>query len=381
MTGEYPLTALENAAQHPLAASNELASRFHLTPNPSPASDADYSEVMTQLAFGKAFTDHMAHIVWTPDQGWHDHEVIPFGDLTISPAASVFHYGQELFEGIKAYRHADGSVWTFRPTFNAARFNHSARRMAMPELPIDDFVGSIAAYVGQDEKWVPTKEGASLYLRPFMIATEPFLGVRSAHRFDYYLIGAPSGAYFSGGPKGVAIEVVKGYHRAGPGGTGSAKVGGNYAASLLPQAEAAGRGFDQICFLDAREEKWVEELGGMNVFIVRADGDVYTPALTGTILEGSTRSSITRLLRDGGTAVHEDHIAIADLIADIESGAVKEVFACGTAAVVTPITRLAGDGFDVHLPVGEVTLGIHSALTSIQTGEADDPYGWMYRLV
>lgn len=378
---QLAVTALEEAARVSVPDADTLAQRFAFSANENPASQEELDRVMSNLGFGVDFTDHMAHMRWTADDGWATREVIPFKDLHLSPAASVLHYGQAVFEGIKAYRHADGSVWTFRPTFNAARINHSSWRLQMPGLDVEDFVASLVAYVRADERWVPSGEGSSLYLRPFSIASEAFLGVRSAKQVDYYVIGSPSGPYFKGGVKGVSIWAVKGYHRAGPGGTGSAKAGGNYAASLMPQMEAASRGFDQICFLDTYEEKYLEELGGMNMFVVMSDGSVRTPELTGVILEGGTRSSICRLLADRGVKVTEEKIALADVVEGIRSGAVAELFACGTAAVVTPITRLAGEGFDESLPVGECTLEIRRALTDIQTGRAEDPYGWMYRLV
>lgn len=379
-TSAHVPTALEKASDQPLPAADELAGRFPLTPNPTPADEAAHASVMADLSFGHSFTDHMAHMRWTREEGWHQREVIPFAPLALSPAASVLHYGQSVFEGIKAYRHDDGSVWTFRPGFNAARINHSAWRLAMPQMEREDFVASLVDYVRADERWVPGGEGTSLYLRPFMIASEPFLGVHAAGVLDYYVIGSPSGPYFKGGVTGVSIWVVKGYHRAGPGGTGTAKAGGNYAASLMPQMEAAERGFSQVCFLDTYEEKYLEELGGMNVFVVMADGSVCTPELSGVILEGGTRSAICRLLRDRGVDVREERIALDDLVAGIRSGAVVEVFACGTAAVVTPIARLAGEGFDVELPVGEVTKRVLRDLTDIQLGRVEDPYGWTYRL-
>lgn len=374
-------TELEAAAAGTLPQADALVDRFPLTHTQTPTSADEHAEIMRKLAFGRACSDHMAHMTWTPERGWHGREVIPFADLSLSPAAAVLHYGQEVFEGIKAYRHQDGSVWTFRPAFNAARINQSSHRMAMPLMDPEDFVASLVALVRADERWVPDTDGASLYLRPFVIATEPFLGVRSSHRFDYYVIASPTGPYFAEGPTGVSIEVVKGYHRAGPGGTGAAKCGGNYAASLLPQSEAAARGFDQICFLDTHEEKFLEELGGMNLFIVMADGTVRTPELSGVILEGGTRSAICTLLRAQGVDVREERIACDEVVEGITTGKVTEVFACGTAAVITPITRLAGEGFDVQLPVGECTLRILDTLTGIQTGKVADPHGWTYRIL
>lgn len=373
-------TELETLSEQPIAPAQQLAGTFPLTPSQHPASDEKYAKVMSELRFGREFTDHMAHMRWTAEGGWQNREVVEYGPLTLTPGASVLHYAQTIFEGLKAYRHADGSLWTFRPGYNAARFNHSARRMALPELDREDFIASIVDYVRADAKWVPADDGASLYLRPFMFASEEFVGVHPAGIVDYYVIGSPSGPYFSGGFKGVPIWVVRGYHRAGPGGTGSAKCGGNYAASLLPQVEAAEKGFSQVCFLDTYEEKYLEELGGMNMFVVMADGTVRTPKLTGVILEGGTRSAICRMLRDEGVDVREEAIALDDLVAGMRSGEVAEIFACGTAAVVTPITRLASDDFDCELPVGDMTRHIHDRLTDIQFGRASDPYGWMYRI-
>jgi branched-chain amino acid aminotransferase len=373
-------TALETLADQVIPGADAVAGRFPLTPNPRPADEAEHGRIMDALDFGKDFTDHMAHMRWTPDQGWHDRGVIPFGPLELTPGAAVLHYSQSVFEGIKAYRHADGSVWTFRPGYNAARINHSAQRLALPQVEREDFIASLVDYVRADERWVPGREGSSLYLRPFMFASEQFLGVHPAHQIDYYVIGSPSGPYFTGGFQPVSIWVAKGYHRAGPGGTGSAKAGGNYAASLLPQQEAAGRGFSQVCFLDTYEEKYLEELGGMNMFIVMADGTVRTPSLTGVILEGGTRSALLRMLREQGTEVREERIALSEVVSGVESGAVSEVFACGTAAVVTPIGRLAGDGFDVTIPVGPVTSKAYQDLVDIQMGRVEDPYGWTYRI-
>jgi len=379
-------TELEQLADQVIAGADTVAGRFPLTVNPHPAADGEYGRIMGALDFGQDFTDHMAHMRWTSAQGWHDRGVIPYGALSLTPGAAVLHYSQSVFEGMKAYRHADGSVWTFRPGFNAARINRSARRMALPEIPREDFLASVVDYVRADERWVPSQDGSSLYLRPFMFASESFLGVHPADQIDYYVIGSPSGPYFTGGFQPVSIWVSTAYHRAGPGGTGTAKAGGNYAASLLPQKEAGERGFSQVCFLDTYEEKYLEELGGMNLFVVMADGTVRTPALTGVILEGGTRSALMRILREQGTEVREERIALADVVGGIETGDVTEVFACGTAAVVTPIGRLAGDGasgvdeFDVTIPVGPVTRAVYRNLVDIQMGRVPDPYGWTYRI-
>lgn len=374
-------TELARAAAVPLPEADRLAGRFPVTPHPSPATQAQRAQALGDLHFGKVFSDHMAHARWTRDGGWDAHEIRAYGDLTLSPAAAVLHYGQEVFEGIKAYRHDDGTVWTFRPRYNAARLNLSCRRMALPELPEEDFVASLVDLVRTDVEWVPSGEGESLYLRPFAFASEAFLGVRAAELVDYYLIASPSGAYFPNGLKPVSIWVTQDYHRAGRGGTGAAKTGGNYASSLLPQRLAAEQGCDQVCFLDDVTGDNLEELGGMNLMVVDADGTVRTPRLTGTILEGSTRSAILRLLLDAGRTVVETTISLEGLLEGIASGKVREVFACGTAAVVVPLGRLRGDGFDVTIQGAEVTHEIHDRLTGIQYGRVPDPYGWMYRLV
>jgi len=373
-------TPLAHAAAVAAPDANDLAGRFLLAPNPEAASEAERVQALTDLHFGSVFTDHMAHARWTRGVGWTDHEITAYGDLTLSPAAAVLHYGQEIFEGIKAYRHADGSIWTFRPRYNAARLNISARRMALPELPEEDFIASLVDLVRADGHWVPSGEGESLYLRPFVFASAAFLGVRAADVVDYYVIASPSGAYFTGGLKPISIWVSQNFHRAGRGGTGFAKTGGNYASSLLPQQEAAAKGCDQVCFLDDVTERNLEELGGMNIMVVDHDGTVRTPHLTGTILEGSTRSAIIRLLIDSGRHVVEDTISLEGLLSDIESGRVREVFACGTAAVVVPLGRLKGEGFDVTIEGSAVTSEIHDRLTGIQYGTYEDPHNWMYRL-
>lgn len=374
------LSALEQAAAQPLPTSDELAESWTHIPSVNPTPVEKREEIFGRLGFGSDFTDHMAHAIFEEGKGWHTKLIEPYGPLTLDPAASVLHYGQEIFEGLKAYRHDDGSVWTFRPGFNAARLNASARRLAIPELPAEDFIASIVGLVRADEDWVPSAPGSSLYLRPFVLATEPFLGVRAAHKYDYLCIASPSGAYFTGGFEGINVWVSPDYHRAGPGGTGAAKSGGNYASSLVPKLEAKEEGYDEVCFLDAATNKNIDELGGMNVFVVYEDGSVATPKLTGNILEGGTRGVILRLLRDKNVDVSEATIPLAELVADIESGKVSEVFACGTAAVVTPIARLAGEGFDVSINVGDVTKSIYHQVTAIQLGHEPDPYNWTYKI-
>jgi len=357
---------------------------FEIRPTATPTSDEDRAAALAAPRFGTAFTDHMARISWTAEQGWHDRRVEAYGPLQLDPATAVLHYAQEIFEGLKAYRHEDGSVWTFRPEANAQRFARSAHRLALPVLSEQDFLDSLAALVATDSAWIPSGEETSLYLRPFMYASEVFLGVRPSAAAEYLVIASPVGPYFASGVRPVSIWVAEDYHRAGAGGTGAAKCGGNYAASLLPQQQAQALGFDQVCFLDSSTNTLVEELGGMNVFVVHADGSVSTPELSGSILEGVTRSSILQLVRDAGHEVRERPIPLAELRAGLEDGSVTEVFACGTAAVVTPIGRLGGAGFDLTVADGEagpVTSSVRAELTDIQYGRAADRHGWLRRLL
>jgi branched-chain amino acid aminotransferase len=359
---------------------------FVLTPAPDRLSDDERAAVLAAPGFGKHFTDHMALATWTAGQGWHDAQVRPYGPLQLDPSAAVLHYAQEIFEGLKAYRHGDGSVWAFRPDQNAARFQRSARRLALPELAAEDFVEAVRALVAADVDWVPAADSgeASLYLRPFMFASEAFLGVRPASEVTFCVIASPAGPYFAGGVKPVSIWLSRDYSRAAPGGTGAAKCGGNYAASLAAQVEASAHGCDQVCFLDAVEHRWVEELGGMNLYFVLDDGSVVTPELTGTILEGVTRDSIITLLDDMGHKVTERRIDIDEWREGAASGAIREVFACGTAAVVTPVGRLVwsdGECVVAEGGTGEVTASVRSALLDVQYGRVPDAHGWMHRLV
>ncbi|MCH8612961.1 branched-chain amino acid aminotransferase [Arsenicicoccus dermatophilus] len=357
---------------------------FPVERSTSPATEAERRRVLADPGFGKHFTDHMVLATWTRDAGWHDAKVVPYGPFTLDPSTAVFHYGQEIFEGMKAYRHADGSVWTFRPEQNAARFARSAHRLGLPELPEADFLESIRAMVDVDQVWVPEHGGeSSLYLRPFMIGTESGLGVRPSMHVTYCVIASPAGAYFAGGIKPVSLWVTPQYTRAAPGGTGAAKCGGNYAASLAAQLEAQSQGCDQVVFLDAVERRYIEELGGMNLFFVRRDGTVMTPQLSGSILEGVTRSSILEVARELGHEVEERRISLDEWREGVGSGEITEVFACGTAAVVTPVGRLAwldGEVVGSSEP-GEVTMTIRNQLLDIQTGRAEDTHGWLHRLV
>ncbi|ARP96820.1 branched-chain amino acid aminotransferase [Bordetella genomosp. 13] len=344
---------------------------------------ADRETILADPGFGKHFTDHMVSIDWTVEKGWHDAQVVPYGPLQLDPAASVLHYAQEIFEGLKAYRHADGSIWTFRPQANAERMQRSARRLALPELPTELFVESLKQLLAVDASWVPSAPETSLYIRPFMIANESFLGVRSAHRAAYYVIASPAGPYFAKGVAPVSIWLSTEYARAAKGGTGAAKCGGNYAASLLPQQEAYQHGCAQVLFLDPLEGKYLEELGGMNVFLVMKDGTLVTPELSGSILEGVTRASIIQLARDRGHQVEERKVSIDEWREGVASGQVAEAFACGTAAVVTPIAALKGPGFvagDESAPAGKLTMALRQELTDIQYGRVADRHGWLTRL-
>ncbi len=374
-------TQLELEASLPVPGAAELSGRFELHPNPNAASTTERQERMAKLRFGKDFSDHMAHMVWTKENGWHDRVIEAYGSLSLDPAGAVLHYGQEVFEGLKAYRHEDGSIWTFRPTYNAARLNYSSRRLAIPEMTHEDFLGSIVGLVQADHEWVPSAPGSSFYLRPFVFASDAFLGVSAASRYDYYVIASPSGAYFANGFAPINVWVEPTYHRAGPGGMGDAKTGGNYAASLLPKVVAHEQGYDEVLFLDAKSAMNLDELGGMNVFVLMSDGRVRTPALTGNILPGCTRSCIIQLLESEGVEVREETIPLAELIADFEAGRAVEMFACGTAAVVTAIGSLTGEDFHVDIPGHERTKEIYDLLTGIQLGKREDSYGWLYRLV
>lgn len=358
--------------------------RFPVTPTTDPTPVADRTAILADPGFGRYFTDHLATATWTAAEGWHDDEVRAYAPIPLDPAAAVFHYAQEIFEGLKAYRHDDGSIWLFRPDHNAARFNRSARRMALPELPDGAFLQALRSLVEVDRDWVPSEFRSSLYVRPFMFASETFLGVRPAREVTFMVITSPVGAYFASGPAPVRIWLSRDYTRAARGGTGAAKCGGNYAASLAAQQEASDHGCQQVCFLDAAEGRWVEELGGMNLFFVHADGTLVTPALSGTILEGITRESVITLAREAGHRVVERRVSIDEWVDGVESDEITEVFACGTAAVITPVGSLQ-DGDRVTTTgegrtAGDVTMALRRQLVDIHYGRADDPHGWMTRL-
>jgi branched-chain amino acid aminotransferase len=323
----------------------------------------------------------MFTVEWTPDNGWHEARVTPYGPLTLDPATAVLHYAQETFEGMKAYRHGDGSIWMFRPEENAKRMERSSHRLAFPVLPVEDFLQAVEALVKVDQRWVPDGAGEkSLYLRPFMIATEKFLGVRPAEHVTFMVIASPAGSYFKGGLKPVTLWLTEDYTRAGRGGMGAAKTGGNYASSLIAQQEATAQGCDQVVFLDAQQGKYVEELGGMNLYFVHDDGRIVTPE-SGTILEGITRSSIIELAGKLGHQVEERKFSIDEWRDGVRSGAITEVFACGTAAVVTPVGTLKWGGGEAPAPAStDLTMKIRQALVDIQYGRAEDTFGWMHKI-
>ena len=354
--------------------------------HPAPVAAAVRDAALADPGFGKLFSDHMVSIDWSEGAdgfgGWHNATIGPRRAIALDPAAAVLHYAQEIFEGLKAYRLADGSNALFRPDANARRFNASARRLAMPELPEATFVAAIRELVAADHDWFPSVAGGSLYLRPFMIATEAFLGVRPAKEYKFLVIASPAGNYFKSGAPAVSIWVSD-YTRAAPGGTGEAKCGGNYAASLVPTAEAFARGHDQVLFLDAAEHKWIEELGGMNLFFVFDDGSMITPPLGGTILPGITRDSLLTLAAEEGLSVREEPYSIDQWRADAASGRLVEAFACGTAAVVTAVGKVAGRDGEFLIGSGgpgQMTQRLRARLVAIQRGEAPDPHGWMMRL-
>ena len=356
--------------------------QFVHTPHPSPLPADKRAELLKNPGFGRVFTDHMVTIRYNESTGWHDARVEPRAPIPMDPAAAVLHYAQEVFEGLKAYRTADGGATLFRPIENARRFQKSAERLAMPSLPEELFIESCDRLVSIDRAWIPEGDG-SLYLRPFMFANEVFLGVKPSSDYLYLVIASSVGAYFKGDSPAVSVWVSDDYTRAAPGGTGAAKCGGNYAASLLAQAEATQHKCDQVVFLDAVERKWIEELGGTNVFFVFDDGSMVTPPLGGTILPGITRNSLLTLARDKGITVREERYSIQQWKADAASGKLREAFACGTAAVLTPIGTVRSKDGEFRIgngSPGQRTEELKAALVGIQRGNAADKHGWIHRV-
>ena len=356
---------------------------FTITPTENPTPDAERAKILADPAFGQEFTDHLVSIEWTEDEGWHNAQVRAYEPVSLDPASNVFHYGQAIFEGLKAYRHSDGSITAFRPEQNAKRLNNSAQRMAMPRLPEEVFLEAVRQIVDIDSDWVPEAGGeASLYLRPFMIGTEKTLGVKPSTSYSFYIIASPAGAYFSGGVKPVSVWISEDYVRAAPGGTGDAKFAGNYAASLLAQQQAAEKGCDQVVWLDAIERKYIEEMGGMNLMFVEGSGEnakIITPELTGSLLPGITRKSLLQVAKDLGYEADERRITVEQWRSGVEDGTITETLACGTAAVITPVgTVKSNEGeFTVNNnEAGEITMAMRERLRGIQTGEVEDTHGW-----
>jgi branched-chain amino acid aminotransferase len=360
---------------------------FTVSPSANPTTDAERESILQDLSFGKYLTDHMVSIDYTAGRGWHDAKVMPYGPIQLDPSAVVLHYAQEVFEGLKAYRWADGSIVSFRADANAARMRASSRRLAIPELPDEVFIESLCQLIAVDNAWVPPAGGEdALYLRPFTFATEAGLGLRPAKEYRYMLIASPVGSYFKSGLNPVTVWVSTEYVRACPGGTGAAKFGGNYAASLVAQTQAAENGCQQVVWLDAVERRYVEEMGGMNLFFVLGSGGsarLVTPELSGSLLPGITRDSLLQLAIDAGFTVEERKIDIDEWQKKAAAGEITEVFACGTAAVITPVANVKYGDAEFSIAdgqPGEVTMALRDTLTGIQRGTFADTHGWMARL-
>ena len=350
-----------------------------ITRNPNPAKKP---EDESKLGFGKVFTDHMFIMDWNKDTGWHDARIVPFGNLSIHPASTSLHYGAEIFEGLKAYRQVNGDIVMFRPWENFKRMNNSARRMGLPELDEKFALEALTELVRLDADWVPHGEGTSLYIRPFMIGDDEHLGVHAASHARFIIILSPSGSYYAEGINPVKIMIESHDVRAVRGGTGEAKCGGNYAASTRAGERAEALGYAQVLWLDGVEQKYIEEVGAMNIMF-KIGGKVVTPALTGSILPGITRKSILELLRSEGYDAEERRISVDELISDAENGALEEAWGCGTAAVVSPVGELAYEGRKFIISggkIGETTQRIYDELTGIQWGKLPDRFGWIYHV-
>jgi branched-chain amino acid aminotransferase len=334
--------------------------------------------VVTSAAFGKVFSNRMFTQEYTSERGWHNAQIGLYRPIVLDPAAAVFHYGQEIFEGTKAYRRADGKVNLFRPWENAARFNRSASRMAMQQVDPENHVEAIAQLVRLESDWVPSTEGASLYIRPTMIATVPELGVVASSRYLHYIIVGPVGAYFANGFQPISVFVSDEYVRAVKGGTGAAKTGGNYASSLIVGEQVRKAGYQQVLWLDGVERRYVEEVGAMNIAFVRGK-EIITPALSGSILEGITRDSVLKMAPDLGYSVREERLDINEVLAQIDQGKISESFGIGTAAVIAPVGRFGYKGNDHTVGNGQpgpVAMHLYKSLTDLQYGRREDPYGW-----
>ena len=335
-----------------------------------------------KLGFGKIFTDHMFVMNYTEGKGWHDARIVPFQNISLSPAAMVYHYGQEMFEGLKAYKGENGDVYLFRPDMNAKRTNATNDRLVIPQLPIEDFVQAVSAVVDVDRDWIPTEPGTSLYIRPFIIATDEFLGVAPSKTYLFMVILSPSGAYYESGLAPVGIWIEDEYVRAVRGGIGFAKTGGNYAASLIAQQKAHDAGYSQVLWLDGVHRKYIEEVGAMNIFF-KINGKVVTPALNGSILPGITRNSVIELCKDWGYEVEERLVSAEELLKAHADGTLEEVWGTGTAAVISPVGKLRY--IDDVLTIqdgqtGELSLKLYDAITGIQLGRLPDTKGWRVKV-
>jgi branched-chain amino acid aminotransferase len=330
------------------------------------------------LVFGTEFTDHMFIMDYEDEKGWHNSRIVPYAPLSLDPASLVFHYGQEMFEGLKAYKTKNGKVQLFRPDMNAKRTNNTNKRMCMPQIDEKLYVDAIKALVEVDKDWIPNKKDTALYIRPFMIATEPKLGVSPSKHYKFVIILSPVGPYYENGLAPTRIYVESEFIRSALGGTGFAKIGGNYAGALIAEKKAQDMGFDQVLWLDAQERKYVEEIGNSNAFF-KIDGEIYTSSLVGTILPGITRASMIEILRDWGYTVHETRFTIDDVYKAGEEGKLEEVFATGTAAVISPVGELYWKGKSLIINNGEIgalSQKLYDELYGIQTGEVEDIRGW-----
>ncbi len=337
----------------------------------------------SKLGFGHVFTDHMLMINYTEGRGWHDARVVPYGNLTLDPACQVLHYGQEIFEGMKCYRTPKGEFNLFRPMANFERMNRSAERMGMAQLPVEDAMEGLMALLSADKEWTPHQEGTSLYIRPTMIALDAHLGVSASKTYLYYVILSPSGAYYASGLAPVGIYVEDALVRAVRGGVGFAKTGGNYAASILASVNAKHNGYAQVLWLDGVEQRYIEEVGAMNMMFVYGDQRIVTPALNGSILPGITRDSVLKLGKQMGYGTEEAHMEIHDVIADIKAGKITEAFGTGTAAVVSPVNKICFKGEEIGIgngSIGKITQKLYDTLTGIQFGKIDDPMGWIVKV-
>jgi len=331
-----------------------------------------------ELVFGRNFTDHMFTHKYTDGSGWHDAIIEPYGPFVFDPATAVLHYAQEIFEGLKAYRRPDGNINLFRPDQNALRFNRSAVRMAMPEVDVDLHVEAIMKLVDIDQHWVPSEPGSSLYIRPTMIATQVALGVAASKEYLHFIIQSPVGVYFKAGFNPVSVYISDEYRRAVRGGVGEAKTGGNYASSLYVGEDAAAKGYSQVLWLDAVEGRFIEEVGAMNIMFAYGNR-IVTPALTGSILPGITRMSVIELAADLGYAISEEQLDVNDILLDIETGKITEVFGCGTAAVIAPVGTFGYKGREYIInnnETGPIAKRLYDELTGIQYGTIEDRFGW-----